>query len=152
MNRIPSGTRSTRWRAAEMVWSAFSDVTCGKVPGGNRRDCLPSTGRERVSRRKAEWRDCRHHRAAVLAEIELEIFLAVVDRDLLARLDALARPEDHAAAVQLGLGVRLAGMIDVTGKVAPGRSVDGPARIELEQVFVGAAAVEIGGAFIGDEA
>jgi hypothetical protein len=33
-------------------------------------------------------------------------------------------------------------MIDVAGEIAPGRAVDGPAAVDLEQIFVGAAAVD----------
>src|SRR6185312_795932 len=79
---------------------------------------------------------------AAVAEIELHVLLTVIDGDFLALADAPVGDEQHAAAFELGFGVRLAAMVDIAGKVAARLPVDGPAGIDLEQVFVGATAVE----------
>src|SRR6266852_3058077 len=76
--------------------------------------------------------------AADRLQIRLEVVGAVVVVDLFAGLDVLDRA-DHdlaLAGADVGLRVRLAGMIDVTGDVLAHRSVDGPAVVELEQIFV----------------
>src|SRR5688500_11569856 len=64
--------------------------------------------------------------AAALIDVGVEIVLAVVDRDLLIRLDPLARDLDDAAAAADGLRVRPAVMVDVARLVETRRAVDGP--------------------------
>src|SRR3984957_17043949 len=66
----------------------------------------------------------------------VEIAAAVIVGDLLVRLDVLDRPDLDHMLDEIGLGVRAAGMVDVARHVSPAGAVDGPARIDLEQVFV----------------
>src|SRR6266850_162295 len=76
--------------------------------------------------------------AADRLQIGLEVIGTVIVADLLARLDVLDRADKNLAFARtdVGLRVRLAGMIDVAGDVFAHRPVDGPAVIELEQIFV----------------
>src|SRR5258707_11863116 len=76
--------------------------------------------------------------AADRLQIGLEVIGTVIVADLLARLDVLDRADKNLALAKtdVGLRVRLAGVIDVAGDVLAHRSVDGPAVIELEQIFV----------------
>jgi hypothetical protein len=76
--------------------------------------------------------------AADWLQIRLEVVGAVIVVDLFARLDLLDRA-DHdlaLAGVDVGFGVRFAGMIDIARDVLAHRAVDGPASVEFEQVFV----------------
>src|SRR5262249_31602476 len=58
--------------------------------------------------------------------------------DLLARLDVLDGADEHLALARLdvGFGVRPAGVVDVAGKILADRAVDGPAVGQFEQIFV----------------
>src|SRR5882672_8524338 len=76
--------------------------------------------------------------AADRLQIRLEVVGAVIVVDLFAGLDVLDRA-DHdlaLAGADVGFRVRLAGMIDVARDVLAHGSVDGPAVVELEQIFV----------------
>src|SRR5271170_4704486 len=73
--------------------------------------------------------------AARRLEVEIEIFLAVIESDLLARLDAAQRHEHHLAVAQPRLRVGVAAMIDVAAEIAPRRTVDGPMAVDLEHIF-----------------
>src|SRR3954453_13944493 len=101
------------------------------------------TGTSPVTTEVGSWVSKARRAFAALLEIELQVLFAVVDGDLLAGPDAPERAIDHAAAHQGGLRVRIAGVIDIARDVAAGGAVDGPAPVDLEQVFVGAAAVEL---------
>src|ERR1700733_10770000 len=68
-------------------------------------------------------------------DVKLEILLAVIERDLLARRDGAQRHEHDLAAAQHGLRVRLAAMIEIASQVAPRGAVDGPLPVDLEHVF-----------------
>src|SRR6202167_4582570 len=76
--------------------------------------------------------------AADRLQIRLEVVGAVIVIDLFARLDLLDGADHDLAfaGVDVGLGVRLAGVIDITRDVLAHRAVDGPASVEFEQVFV----------------
>src|SRR5215475_10470483 len=76
--------------------------------------------------------------AADRLQIGFEIVGAVIVVDLLARLDVLDGADENLALARLdvGLRIRLAGVIDVAGDVLADRTVDGPAIVELEKVFV----------------
>src|SRR5262245_47221130 len=65
-----------------------------------------------------------------------EIVPAVVIGDLVAGLDVLDRADLDRVPDDVGFGIRPAGMIDVAGAVAAVGTVDGPARIDLEQIAV----------------
>src|SRR6185437_5095103 len=80
---------------------------------------------------------------AAALEVQFDVFLAVVDGDLGAGRDALERAVDHAVALEHGFGIRVAGVVDVAGEVAPRGAVDGPTGVDLEQVLVAAAAVDL---------
>src|SRR6516225_4379421 len=76
--------------------------------------------------------------AADRLQIGFEIVGAVVVVDLLARLDVLDGADENPALARLdvGLRIRLAGVIDVAGDVLADRAVHGPAIVEFEKVFV----------------
>src|SRR5581483_9712960 len=76
--------------------------------------------------------------AADRLEVGLEVIGAVIVIDFLARLDVLDRADENLsfARPDVALRVRPAGVIDVTGDVLADRTIDGPAIVELEQVFV----------------
>src|SRR6478735_8579255 len=76
--------------------------------------------------------------AADRLQIGFEIVGAVIVIDLLARLDLLDGADEDLALARLnvGFGVRPAGVVDVAGDVLAYRTVDGPAAIEFEQIFV----------------
>src|SRR6516165_7053954 len=76
--------------------------------------------------------------AADRLEVGLEVIGAVVVVDFLARLDVLDRTDENLALARfdIAFGVRLAGVIDVAGDVLAHRTVDGPAVVEFEQIFV----------------
>src|SRR3974390_109802 len=80
---------------------------------------------------------------AAVTEVELHVLFAIVDGDLFARANAPDGAIEHAPAHELGFRVRLARVIDVTREVLARRAIDGPAPVDLEQIFVGAAAVEL---------
>src|SRR6202522_3163643 len=76
--------------------------------------------------------------AADWLQIRLEVVGTVIVIDLFSRLDLLDRA-DHdlaLAGIDVGFGVRLAGVIDIARNVLAHRAVDGPAPVEFEQVFV----------------
>src|SRR5262249_36847204 len=72
--------------------------------------------------------------SAIRLEEQLEIFLAVIVGDLLARPDRLERAQDHLALHDIGFGIRSAGMVGVPCYIVPARSVARPAWIDLVQV------------------
>src|SRR5262245_26114434 len=77
----------------------------------------------------------------------VEVILAVVVGDLVARRDVPDRRDENLALDDVGLGVGPARVIDVARDVAAGRAVDGPAAADLEQVAgVGAVGALVGGA------
>lgn len=67
-----------------------------------------------------------------------EIVIAVVIGDFLVRLDISQRPDEHAAAIGVGLCVRIAGMIGVAGDIAARGAIDGDPRVDLVEVAVAA--------------
>src|SRR5712691_6388854 len=75
-----------------------------------------------------------------------EVLLAVVVGDLVARRDFPDGADEDLALDDVGLGVRAARVVDVARDVAPGRAVDRPALVELEQVAV----VELVGDLVRD--
>ena len=81
------------------------------------------------------------------ANDEFEIVIAVVIGDFLARLDISQRPDEHAAAIGVGLCVRIAGMIGVAGDITARGAIDGDPRVDLVEVAV-AAPLELAG-FLG---
>ena len=76
--------------------------------------------------------------AADRLQIGFEIVGTVIVVDLLARLDVLDGADEDLllARLDVGFGVRLARVIDVARDVLANRAVDGPALVELEQIFV----------------
>src|SRR6185295_19788786 len=74
--------------------------------------------------------------AALRLDVGVEVILAVVVGDLVARLDVPDRLDPDAAVADHRVGVRPAGMIDVARGVGTRRAVDGPARIHLEPVAI----------------
>src|SRR5258707_2576327 len=76
--------------------------------------------------------------AADRLQIGFEIIGAVIVIDLLARLNLLdGADEDLALAwANVGFRVRPAGVVDIAGDVLAHRTVDGPAAVEFEQIFV----------------
>jgi hypothetical protein len=96
-------------------------------------------------------------RAAAAAALDehLGVILAVIDGDFLARLD-LARGDiidaPDAATPNHRLGIRPAGMVDVTADVPARDAVDAPLLVKLEQEFVAPVALELVGGRGGDDA
>src|SRR5580700_865991 len=88
--------------------------------------------------------------AAALRDEIIQIFLAVVDGDFFSRLDAAQCHEHDAAIAAHRLGVRPAGVIEVTRQIPSRRAVDGPAAVDLEHISR-AASFEAGG-FLGRDA
>src|SRR5712691_4206384 len=76
--------------------------------------------------------------AADRLQIGLEVIGTVIVVDLFARLDVFDRADEDLtlAGADVGFGVWLAGMIDIAGDVLAHRTVDGPAAVEFEQIFV----------------
>src|SRR5450755_2890576 len=76
--------------------------------------------------------------AADRLQIRFKIVGAVIVIDLFAGLDVLDGADHHLAFARADVGFRigLAGVIDVARDVLAHRAVDGPAVVELEQVFV----------------
>src|SRR5258708_36251043 len=76
--------------------------------------------------------------AADRLQIGLEVIGTVIVVDLFARLDVLDGADENLAlaGTDVGLRVRLAGVVDIAGDVFAHRPVDGPAVIEFEQIFV----------------
>src|SRR6266446_4382566 len=76
--------------------------------------------------------------AADRLQIGLEVVGTVIVVDLFARLDVLDGADENLAlaGTDVGLRVRLAGVVDIAGDVFAHRPVDGPAVIEFEQIFV----------------
>ena len=66
----------------------------------------------------------------------VEIVDAIVESDFLVWLDVTQRPDEHAAAIGVGLCVRVTGMIDVARDIAARRPVDGDATIDFAEVAV----------------
>src|SRR5262245_46797062 len=73
--------------------------------------------------------------AAVLLDERIEIVAAVVVGDLVPRVDGLDRADQNLVFLDIRLGVRPAGMVDVAGDVLAARAVDGPAVVDLEQIL-----------------
>src|SRR5262249_6809260 len=71
-------------------------------------------------------------------QIRLEVVGSIVVVDFVARRDVLDRADENLslARANVAFSVRLAGMIDIAGDVLAHRAVDGPAIVELEQIFV----------------
>ena len=65
---------------------------------------------------------------------QLEIVPPIVVGDLLAGLDRPYRAQDHLALYQRAFCVRPAGVVGVAADVAAGRSIQGPAAVDLEHV------------------
>src|SRR4051794_34075836 len=65
---------------------------------------------------------------------QLEVFLAIVVGNLVARRDGPDRAQEHLAFEECAFGVRPAGMIGVTAYIAPRGAVDAPAAVDLEHV------------------
>src|SRR4051812_12637454 len=76
--------------------------------------------------------------AADRLQVGFEVIGAVVVVDLFARLDVLDRTDHDLALARLdvGLRIRLAGVVDVAGDILADRAVDGPAAAEFEQILV----------------
>jgi len=67
-----------------------------------------------------------------------KIIVAVIVGDFLIRLDIAHRADEHAAAIGERFGIRVAGMIGVTGQVAARCAIDGDARIDLVKIAIAA--------------
>jgi hypothetical protein len=65
---------------------------------------------------------------------QLEILLAIVVGDLLARFDRLDGAQDHLAPLERALRIRAAGVVCIAADVGAYRAVDGPAIVDLEHV------------------
>src|SRR5438876_850704 len=75
-----------------------------------------------------------------------EIITAVMIRDFLTGFDVLDCPDPDLMPHEIDFRVRPAGVIDVARLVAAARAVDGPARVDLEQI----ARIELIGGFGAD--
>src|SRR5882672_9065712 len=84
--------------------------------------------------------------AAFRLDEAVKVILAVVVGDLVAGHDVLDRRDEDLALDDVGLGIRPAGVIDVARDVAPGRAVDRPTLVDLEQVAI----VELVGQLVGN--
>src|SRR5262245_38499535 len=84
--------------------------------------------------------------AALRLDEAVEVVLAVVVGDLVARRDILHRRDQDLALHDVGFGVRPAGMVDVARGVAARGTIDGPAAVDLEEVAV----VELVGDLVGE--
>jgi len=73
--------------------------------------------------------------AAVLLDEGVEIVAAVVVGDLVARVDGPDRADQNLVLLDIGFGVRLAGMVDVAGDVPAARAVGGSTVVDLGQVL-----------------
>src|SRR5581483_12132217 len=69
------------------------------------------------------------------AQKKIEIFFAVIERNLFSRRNPAQRHKNDLAFAQHSFGVRLTRVIDVATEVAPRRTVDGPLPVYLEHVF-----------------
>src|SRR6185312_2922957 len=76
--------------------------------------------------------------AVRLADDVLEVIDAVIVGEFLARLDGARRVDEDALAADRGVGIRIAGVIEVARDVAAALAVDGPAAVDLEQIAVAA--------------
>jgi len=65
----------------------------------------------------------------------LEILVAVVEGDFLARHDRPQRHQHDAAFARNRFRIRPAAVIGVTAEIPSRRAVDGPGSVELEHVF-----------------
>ncbi len=72
------------------------------------------------------------------ADDVFEIVIAVVIGNFLVRLNISQRPDEHAAAIGVGLCIRIAGMIGVSGDIAARGAIDGDPRVDLVEVAVAA--------------
>ncbi|MGA7956292.1 MAG: hypothetical protein WCA26_04495, partial [Xanthobacteraceae bacterium] len=79
----------------------------------------------------AAWRAT----AAAIFDEEPIIFLPIVEGDFFARLDTAQGNEYEATLAPDGLRVRPARMIDIARPIPSRRAVNGPAAVELEQIF-----------------
>ena len=73
--------------------------------------------------------------AAVVLDEGIEIVAAIIVGDLVARMDRLDRADQDLALLNIGFGVRPAGMVDVARDVLAARSVDRPTGVDLEQIL-----------------
>src|SRR5215510_6312302 len=73
--------------------------------------------------------------AAVLLDEGIEIVAAVIVGDLVARIDRLDGGDQDLALLDIGLGVRPAGVVNVARDVLAARSIDGPTSVDLEQIL-----------------
>ncbi len=73
--------------------------------------------------------------AAVRPDVLVEVFLAVVIREFLARLDVLDGIDEHPPPHDLRLAVWSAGVIDISGDVFSGRAVYRAARADLKEIL-----------------
>src|SRR5262249_7402975 len=101
-------------------------------PSTRRRDSLHLSGFRLA--RPAPLHDAFGAFAALRLEEKLEIFLAIVVSDLVARLDVRDCAQDHLALDHVGFGVGTAGVIGVARDVAAARAVDGPAAVDLVEI------------------
>jgi hypothetical protein len=73
--------------------------------------------------------------AAVWLDEPAHIVAAVIVGDLLARLDVLEGANEDLALAPVGLAIRAAGMIGVAPDIPAAGTIDGPAAVELVQIF-----------------
>ena len=64
-----------------------------------------------------------------------EVILAVIDGDLLPSLNLLICIYPDPAPDTESFSIRRTGMVDITGCIAPGATVNGSALIQLEKIF-----------------
>ena len=72
--------------------------------------------------------------AAVRLDVGVEVILAVIVSDFLARLDILDRADLDHVLDEIDFRVRPARVVDVARAVLAAGAVDRPARIDLEQI------------------
>src|SRR5262245_41449391 len=94
--------------------------------------------------------------AAVVLDESVEVVAAVVVGDLITRVDGPDRADQDLVLFDIRFSVRPAGMVDVAGDILAARAVDGPAIVDLEQIFgielVGDPVVQLLAAIADDEA
>src|SRR5215468_10807733 len=73
--------------------------------------------------------------AAAILDEGIEIVAAIIVGDLVARMDRLDRGNQDLAFLDISLGVRPAGVVDVARDVLAARSIDGPTGVDLEQIL-----------------
>jgi hypothetical protein len=73
--------------------------------------------------------------AAVRLDEGAKIVLAVVIGDFVARMDGPDRRNEDLVLTDVGLGVRLAGVVDIARDIAAAGAVNRPAGVDLEQIL-----------------